>query len=116
MNLQFGPRKTTSFPDEAYLDKKISLNSFRAYSSTTFSQTTALFRSENLIYLITKIQARCLSGDRPGCPQRGGWTTRGFDSEPHLVVVGITAPQILVYANGSLTLDSQALTAPQKLI
>lgn len=46
----------------------------------------------------------------------------GFDSEPHLIVVGIkgrincSAPQILVHENESITLESQALRALKKVI
>lgn len=103
---------------------KLKQGQFRSYSSSTFLQIPALFRPKNLIYLITKVQARHNTWiwKQQGCPQRGGWPTCVFDSEPHLIVVGITArincvaPQILLHTNESITLDSQSLTAPQKVI
>lgn len=125
VNLQFGPRRSTSFAAEACLDKKVKLKlgRFRSYPSFTFLQIPALFRPKNLIYLITKIQAITFgSGNRQGCPKKGGWPTCEFDSEPHLIVVGITARincvalQILMHTNEFIPLDSQALTAPQNVI
>lgn len=120
-------QRSTSLPNETFLDNKIKLKlgQFSSYSSFTVLHIPALFKCKSSIHLITKIQARHNSfgsGNKQEHHQRGDWPTCSFDSEPHLTVAGIVArinctpPQILVHTNEPVTLDAQVLIALQKVI